>query len=486
MIRWRPARRWLATGIVSAVAVLAASCGPSSGLYGRSAGRNGVLAECPADALATTTEPTNVVVWHSYVGKTKIALEQLAAEYNAAQSKVHVELQVQGQSYEQLLRKVQQSGDADLPAIAVLEDTQTQAMADSGRVLSAQSCIDRTGYRTADLNQQGVAYYSIGKVLWPGSANLASSLLYYNREHFRRAGLDPERPPGTLEEVYQAARKLKEAGVTQQPFVLNLQPWFVEFWLTGAGASIVNNDNGRGSPATASAYDNPQTRQLFDWLVKMKNEGLLNAVPGTEGQVNHYFAIGLQQASMTVETSTAVTTINAVLEGTLNPADLGLAPDAQIPKIEIDVGVGLFPGLREPGKGQVGGGVWYMTNTLAPAVQAGAWDFIRFMNRPESQVTWNLEGSYLPFNDRALEDPELQADWRDTRKGRWLATAWQQLQGVNPAFPGPLIGPYTEVRAAIRKGLDNVVFSGQSPDQAITQTSADIDAALKAYTEQNF
>src|SRR3546814_19792904 len=105
-----------------------------------------------------------------------------------------------------------------------------------------------------------------------------------------------------------------------------MQPWFIEFWLTGAGASIVGNDNGRGEgETTESAFDNETTRELFQTLDAMQDEGLLDPVPGTEGQFDHYFAIGLQQASMTIATSTAVTTVKSVLEGTLDDTAPGLA-----------------------------------------------------------------------------------------------------------------------------------------------------------------
>ena len=74
-------------------------------------------------------------------------------------------------------------------------------MVDCGTVLPAQSCIDADHYDTSDLRPAGKDYYTIDGVLYPASINLSSPLLYYNKNHFRRAGLDPDKPPTTLDEL---------------------------------------------------------------------------------------------------------------------------------------------------------------------------------------------------------------------------------------------------------------------------------------------
>jgi len=285
--------------------------------------------------------------------------------------------------------------------------------------------------------------------------------------------------------VAEYARQIKAAGIVDQPVVLNMQPWFTEFWLTGAEEGLVDNDNGRGDGDTqAGAFDNPASHELFELLGSMQDEGLLNPVPGTEGQFDHYFALGLEQSSMTVETSTAVTTINAVLEGNLDASELGL--EGELPPIDVNVDAGPFPGLDGPGQGQLGGGVWYLTNAGSPEQQAAAWDFVKFVNQPENQVRWHLEGSYLPVSQAAVDSPEVQEFWADTRPGKWLRTAYAGLQNVEPAWPGPLIGPYTETRSAVRDALDALLFGDATPDEAIADANRTITEAIEAYNDENF
>jgi sn-glycerol 3-phosphate transport system substrate-binding protein len=486
---------WVA--LLVAFALAAAACGGDGGDDSAGSGTttgDGTtpeLPECPIAALEQWDPAADgrieVVLWHSLVAKTRDVLVAMAEDYNASQDKVTVRIESQGQSYEELLRKYTEAIPTDdLPAIALLEDTNTQFIADSGTVLPGQACFEASGVSLDDFLPVAVDYYTVDGAFLPVGLNPSTNLLYYNRSHFEEAGLDPDDPPGTLAEVQAAAQAIQDAGVVDEPFVLQLQPWFVEHWLTGVGASIVDNDNGRGPDgATAGAFDNESAAELFTWLQGMDDAGLLNGVPGIEGQVEHYFAIALGQSSMTIETSTAATSISAFLEGDLDTGEFGVDdPSGVTSDLEIDAAP--MPGLEGPGQVQLGGGVWYLTNTTPPEVQAAAWDFARWFDEPAQQVRWNLEGSYLPWNMAAADDPTLVESWETTTTGRWLSTAYQQLLDADPDWPGPLIGPYTETRTAVRDALDAMLLSGTDPSSAIATADEEITTAIADYNDENF
>ena len=239
------------------------------------------MPDCPVDALDGVTTPVEVVLWHSYVAKTKETLEKLVGQYNASQSKVRVRVESQGNNYEELSSKYQQSAQSGgLPALAILEDTATQSIVDSGTVLPAQSCIDADNYDTSDLVQTGIDYYSIDGDFYPGTINMSSPLLYINKNHLRAAGLDPETQPKTLAELRDVAQKIKDSGATTTPLAMNLTSWYIETWLTGDGKPTVDNQNGRGEGETsAAAFDNPDTVSIMQWIKDMNDDGLLLAIP---------------------------------------------------------------------------------------------------------------------------------------------------------------------------------------------------------------
>lgn len=479
-------RATLVVVLVATLAMLGAACSSgSSTSAGSDSTAKAALPPCPLDALASATQPVEVVLWHSYAAKTKEALEALAAEYNASQSKVKVRVESQGTSYAELWKKFQSAAKAkDLPGIAILEDIATQAVADSGVILPAQSCIEAAKTDMSDFVQPAIDFYTVNGAFQPATVNLSSELLYFNRNHFRRAGLDPDKPPTTLAELRTTAEKIKAAGVVDKPLALSLQPWFVETWLTGAGAPTVDNDNGRGGGTTkAAAFDSDQGREIMSWIAGMVRDGLAEPIAYAGGDVGQYLAMANQKASMTIETSTAAQSVKAFLKG-----DTSVAGDNDTSGVDLtalDINAAPVPGLKAPGKAQISGGAWYITNTTSPEVQAAAWDFLTWWNRTETQVQWNLRGSYLPFRVSAAKDAAIVDAWRTDKAGRWLAISYQQLTtGVDPNFPGPLIGPYDKVRAALKTALDGVAFDRQDPAAATTQAADEATKAIQAYDEE--
>jgi sn-glycerol 3-phosphate transport system substrate-binding protein len=466
--------------LLAATVMVAAACGSSEN------GGGSASSDCPVGALENASGPVELVMWETFTGQPLRAMQQLVEEYNASQDKVTVRMENQGVGYEEIQRKFNTAiASKTLGGLVVLEDTQTQFMADSGVIVPAQVCAEADNYDLNQFQQVVRNFYSVDNVLQPAASNLSTGVMYYNRDHLEQAGLNPDAPPQTLAELKDAALAIQTAGITQKPFVMVLQPWFIEHWLTGVGTAIVNNNNGREALATESTFDNPQTLELYNWLKEMNDLGLLNAVPGTEGQVDHYFAMALEQSSITVETSTAISTINAVLEGTLDPAEVGLDADS-LPAIDINVDVAPYPGLTGPGQVQAGGGAFYIPNTNSPEVIAAAWDFMKWFNTPATQAKWMIGATYNAWNTQAANEPSLQAWEQTTRPGRWLTVAVDEIDNLDPNFPGPLIGPYTETREAIRKSLDELLLAGKSPAEVVASANSAINTALQRYDDENF
>ncbi len=472
-------------GVLVTIAWLAAACSSNNG---SSSSANGQLPDCPVSALDSVTSPVDVVVWHTQQAKSLDTLQSLVDRYNQSQTKVRVRLESQGSSYEELQRKFEAAVPSrQLPALMVFDDTATQTMADSGVVLPAQACINADDYDVSGFLQVARNYYTVDNVLWPASANLGNALLYYNRDHFRRAGLDPDKPPTTLDEVREDAQAIKDAGIVDKPVVNEFASWKTEFWLTGAHATMVNNDNGRGGgDTTAGTFtDNSSALDLFTWFKDMQSAGLLNAIPHTPGQIDQYLAMANRQASMLIESSSAATSVEAFLGGNLNPSDLGATQSAQDVS-GLEIGASELPGLTAGGKTQMGGAAWYMTNTVSPQVQAGAWDFMKFMNTPESQGDMLIGGSYLPYVVAANQLPAVQQFYSGGLSGRWLKIANDEVQSIDPSFPGPLIGPYYDFRRAVEQAQDQLMLGGASPEAALQQAQDGVTSALDTYNQQGF
>ena len=408
-----------------------------------------------------------VVIWHGWGTTIKSTFDTLVKQYNASQNKVVVDAGPEGKSYDEVLRKYNAAVPSkQLPAIVQLEDTSLKAMIDSGTVLPAESCMKADHF---DLNQFQPAvrgYYTSDGVFWPGFVGISEPVLYYNKVHFQKAGLDITKPPRTLAELRTAAEKLKKAGVSKKPLSLILNSWFTESWLNGIGVPTVNHDNGRSGTADKATFDTPQAVKLFTFLKKMKDDGLLDPIPGTDGQINQYLALAQQNSSMTIETSSAATTIKAFLQGDVTASDLN-AGSVDVSKNKVVPGAGAFPGIEAPGKVRVSGAALYIVNTNKPEVQAASWDFLKFMLEKQNVVQFHIGASYLPFIKGASADPKVQTFWKTDLAGQMLKTASAQLDAVDPKAPGPIIGDYQDYK----KALQNAAVGGDAEQRRSGQGS---------------
>lgn len=487
------ARRLLAVLVAVLFAVTSAACVRDEGSGQASTGGGGdedggssgpSLPNCPVDALDDADGPVEIDLWHGLGAQSQVALNDLADEFNQSQDEVKVRILNQGTSYDEVFRKyVAAIPSGQLPAVAYLEDTTLRQLVDSGTVLPAEACEEADDFTTGQLPVVR-NYYSSEGAYWPGYTNVSSQVLYYNANHFRRAGLDPEEAPQTLDELRTTAEALKEAGI-EKPLALILNAWHPESWITGAGESVVNEANGRDGLADESTFDNPATHELYEWIDGMVEDGLLQGYSATDGQINQYLAVAQQSSSMLIESVAAATTIKAIVGGEdVEGAPEGIDPgDVDLSK--IDVRAASFPGLEEPSQVRVAGGAFFMTNTGSPEEQAAAWEFMKFMWKPESQVHWHLLGSYLPTTQAAASNPEVVAFWEDDLAGRILKVAYDQLVAVDPENPGPQIGPYTDYSDAIKDSLDRLVLGGAAPDDVIARADGTIQDALTRYIEDN-
>jgi|GEM_PF-443218 len=499
---FRPkARTQLGAALLLVLALFATACGGSGGAGSDSGGSasdnssGGNAALCPVAALDKANGPTKITIWHAWIGLTAKTLESVADAYNKSQDKVVLTVEAQG-TYEELLKKYQDAlGDpSSLPDIVLSEDTTTQFMINSESIVPAQDCIaadDSAAAIYKNILPAVISGYTVDDVLWPAAFSVSQPVLYVNQNHLAAAGVDssPAALPTTLAELRSTAEKIKAANIpgVEQPLVLRLDSWYLEQALAGVQQPVVNNGNGRSGLATKSELNSGPTTEVFEWFKSMQEDGLLKAVPYSDS-FGQLFAMALQTSSMLIDTSTAITSVNAAIEGTLKNEDIGatdLGIDLSTVKFDtLKIGVGQNPGLKAAGVGQIGGAGWYMVNSEKDASIAAAWDFMKFFNETPQQVRWTLEASYLPVSESARQDPVLQEAFSATQRGQWLSVASDGLVNLDPKFPGPVIGPYNEFRSITRGALEKVTTGGGEVVPVIKTANSEFQAALDQYATE--
>lgn len=423
--------------------------------------------KCPVGALAKArSKPVDIVMWHSMPRASEETLQELADQFNASQADVRVRL-LNTTSYNDTFTKYRAGlSGGDLPDVVQIQDTSLQGMIDSQSVVPIGACVKADKYDTSDIIPRAIDYWTVAGTLYGMPFNVSNPVLYYNRTAFTRAGLDPDDPPETLDEVRAAAQKLVTSGTTKFGYSIKLDPWYLEHWLAKAGKPYVDNGNGREKRATAVVFDTKAGRQIFSWLDGMVDDGLaLNTGP-PEGNVDNLLAIGAGNSAMTIDTSGNLGSILQVLGS-------GQFPDVQI-------GVAPMPGPKGKGGVLVGGAALYIPKASAPEKQAAAWKFVKYLLEPANQAQWSVGTGYVPLREASLDEPVLKAAWAAQPEFR---VAYDQLlTGVNNvATAGPVIGPYAEVRETVVNALTRMLTQGVDPKVALTSAADTADDQIESY-----
>lgn len=445
------------------------------------------LPECPLDALEAAEGPVEVNLWYGGIVEPPVGvLNALIADFNASQDRIVVTGNDQGTSYDEVLRQYERTAATpdQLPELIYMEDSALGQLVDRGQLLPAQSCMEADGYDMDALVPAARAAASVDGVLYPGYMNVSSPILYYNQAHFQAAGLDPDDPPETIDEIEQAARAIQEAGVAPRPLSFVTSQWLFQTWIGGLGQDMVNNENGRSAPATEAMLDTPETQSLMQWLADMNAEELLNPFPTTDGGIDHYLALITEQSSMLMETSTASGTIAEALGGGLTAEEAGVDVDAALlESANLVPGSAQFPGIEEPGRIAASGGYFYLLNVGEPAQQAAAWKFLQFMLQPENSKRWHIDGGYLPVVQSVLDDPEVLEFQTTDFGGLLLAPSAEQMAAADPESAPPLIGPFTLYKQAMQGAMEGVMFNGADPAAALATANEELNRALEEYNQ---
>ncbi len=461
-------RRTLLCVLVVGSTVFAA-CGGSSGKGKAADGTSASLPACPLSALASATKPVQITYWHAMTRANEDELKRLTSAFNAQQHDVHVTLSAAASYTDNFTRFKAGLSTRVLPDLMQGDDTSTQAMIDSQAVLPVASCVAADHASTSDLIPRVLAYYSVKGVLWPMPFNNSNPVLYYNRKAFEKAGLDPNKPPVTLDEVKADSQRIVRSGAASFGLALKTDSFYFEHWLAKAGHTLVNNGNGRTARATAVTFDDPTGVSLFQWIDDMVTSKL--ALSTGPGDLDHYLAVGNGRAAMTIDTSAALGTI----------AQLFAAGQYG----NVQLGVGAMPGPTSPDGGVlVGGAANYIVNRSSPAQQAAAYEFAKYLATPRVQSEWAAATGYTPVSASAASMAPLAQKYAHQPEYK---VAYDQLRAgpENEATAGPVIGAYGSrgqgVRGAIIDAIAKVVDQRSTPQQAARDAAAQADAAIEEY-----
>jgi sn-glycerol 3-phosphate transport system substrate-binding protein len=213
-------------------------------------------------------------------------------------------------------------------------------------------------------------------------------VMYYNKDAFREAGLNPEKPPKTWDEMTDVASKLvkKSPNGETERWGLMIPSTGYPYWMFGALAK----QQGEKLMSTDGTKVNFNSDLLVDALQYWRDLGDKYKVMPTGtiewGTLRQEF---LEQNTAMMWHSTG--NLTAVMKNA-----------------SFDVGVAQLPAHIEPGS-PTGGGNFYLLNSGTEEEQQAAFRLIKFMTSPERSAQWSIATGYVGVSQASYSTPEMKA-----------------------------------------------------------------------------
>src|SRR5574343_156023 len=332
-------------------------------------------------ALAALCTPfayaqTEIQWWHSMTGGLNDWVVDIANNFNASQKDYKIVPTYKGTYDESMTASIAAFRAGNAPHILQVYEVGTATMmAAKGAVVPVGKVMQDAGYKfdAKAYIPAVVGYYTApnGEMLsYP--FNSSTTVLNYNKDLFKKAGLDPNKPPATWPELVSAAAKLKASGVTC-PFTTSWQGWTqLESFSTWHNTLFATQNNGFGGTSARLAFNSPLHVRHIENLSNMAKQGLFHyRGRGNKGDAPFYSG----ECAMQTGSSSTYASIKKNAKFEFGIAPLPYYPDVQGAPQNTIIG---------------GASLWVMAGKKTDEYKAVA-KFFKFLSQPEVQAKWHQE-----------------------------------------------------------------------------------------------
>jgi sn-glycerol 3-phosphate transport system substrate-binding protein len=398
--------------------------------------------------IGTAHAATDINFWHSMEGPLGERVNSIVAEFNKTQSDYVVHAIYKGAYGESMNAGIAAFRAGTAPDILQVFEVGTATMMYAkGAIQPIQEMSEKVGdpINPADFLGAVAGYYSSpeGKLI-SMPFNSSTPVFYYNKEAFKKAGLDTEKPPKTWDEVAAAGKKLRAAGyecglTTSWPSWVNLEN--LGSWHNVPYAS---KDNGFGGLDARLEINQPLYVRHMTFLANMAKEGTYTY--GGRGDAPNGLFISAK-CGMFIGSSG-------------NRASI-------IKNGQFDFGTSFLPYYSDvkgaPQNSIIGGASLWVFANKSPEVYKGVTKFFKYISSPEQAAAWHQGTGYVPVTKAGYELTK-KSGYYDKNAGTEIAV--KQLDATTTKNSrGIRLGYLPQIRE-IEDGTMEEIFSGKVTPEA--------------------
>ncbi len=386
---------------------------------------------------------------------TKI-VDQMAADFEKENPGIKVKPVYAGTYQETVVKAITAHKAGTPPATAIILSTDMYTLIDEDAIVPfddfAKSADDKKWL--ASFFPAFMANSQTGGKTWGIPFQRSTIVLYWNKEIFKEAGLDPDKGPATWKEMLELAQKL-----TVRDSSGNVTRWGVQipssgfpYWLF-QGLTTPNGVELMNAAGNETYFDKPAVVEALQYWVDLgrKHKVMSPGVIEWGTTPKDFFE---KKIAMMWTTTGNLTNVKK--------------------NAKFDFGVTMLPASKRRGS-PTGGGNFYIFKKATKAEQEATFRFAKFMTEPERAAQWGMDTGYVAVRPDAWETAKMKAYVKDFPVA---AVARDQLQ-----YSVAELSTHENQRVtkALNDGLQAALTGAKSPAEAMKDAQAEAARILRPY-----
>ena len=383
-------------------------------------------------------------------------VDGLAADFEKENPAIKLRPIYSGTYQDSIAKALTAVKSGDPPVTSILLSTDMYTLIDEDAIVPFDDLI-KTAEDRAWLKSFYPAFMEnsqTGGKTWGIPFQRSTIVLYYNKDAFKEAGLDPNRPPGTWKEMADYAAKLTKRDASG-----NVSQWGVQipssgfpYWLFQA-LVIENGVNLMNAAGTQVYYDKPEVVGALQYWLDLVNKSKVHP-PGVVEWGTTPKDFFERKVAMMWTTTGNLTNVRS--------------------NAKFDFGVALLPAGKQRGS-PTGGGNFYLFKKSTPAQREAAFKFIKWVTTPQRAAQWGIDTGYVAVRADAWDTPAMK---QYVAGFPAAAVARDQLPFAKAELS---THDNQRVTQALNDGLQAALTGTKTPEQAMKNAQRDGDRLLRSY-----
>ena len=407
-----------------------------------------------AFALAGVATAAQAVVeiqwWHAMTGANNDRVNAFAKRFNESQNEYKVNAVYKGSYPEAMAGAIAAFRAGTAPHILQVQEVATATMMNAkGAIKPVYEVMSQAGekFDPKSYVPAVAGYYTTSKgQMLSFLFNSSTTVFWYNKDAFEKAGIDPNQAPATWQAVVADMAKLKAAGVAC-PFTTGWQSWTqLESFSAWHNVPFASEQNGFAGSNPKLLFNGPvQTRHIANMQDWLKKGYFIYA--GRKNEPEAKFFSG--ECAMMTTSSAAYGTIKQ--------------------NAKFKFGVGTLPYYADvpnsPQNTIIGGASLFVMGGKKPDEYKGVAKFLTFLSEPKIQEEWHEATGYLPITMAAYELTK-KSGFYEKNPGTDISVQQMIVKTTNNSR-GIRLGNFLQIRDVIDEELEAVWAQKKTAKEAL-------------------